>query len=102
MSAQAALVSAEMALAQAQAGLADYDVDLKRYESELAKIALEEAQLAKEDLEASLASAQIAAPFDGRITTISVSEGRLVEAYRPIMVIANLDIPFLDLEYAGG
>jgi RND family efflux transporter MFP subunit len=97
VSAQAAIISAEMALAQAQAGFSDYDVDQKSYELELAKIALEEAQLGKEDLEVAVANAQLIAPFDGTINTISSSEGRLVDAYQPVMIIADMQ----DLEISA-
>jgi multidrug efflux pump subunit AcrA (membrane-fusion protein) len=98
MSAQAALISARLALAQAQASFSDYDVRQKAFELELATIAFEEAQLGKEDLEALIADAQIIAPFDGQILLVSASEGRILDAYDSVMIIAAME----ELELSAG
>jgi macrolide-specific efflux system membrane fusion protein len=69
----------------------DYQVAIKEHEVELAQIALEEVTLDNQDLESSIADAQIFAPFDGKILSLGLSEGQLVEAFKPVAVIADLN-----------
>ena len=48
-----------------------------------------EMRLNVERLQAQLSDAQIIAPFDGVLLSVGLVEGRAVEAYRPVMVIAD-------------
>jgi RND family efflux transporter MFP subunit len=62
----------------------------------LLEIALKEnavklAQLNLDELNAGIADAQIQAPIDGTLISMSISEGDSVDAFKPLMVIANLD-----------
>lgn len=81
-----------------------YEVAIQERQVQLAQLALEElnrgvdpllkndvqrAQLAVQKLEAAIADAQIIAPFDGQVLSISLSEGRPVEAFRPVVTVAD-------------
>jgi len=55
------------------------------------------AELLVQKLEAEIADAQIVAPFDGQLLSISLTAGQSVEAYRPVVVIADVE----DLEVSG-
>ncbi len=57
---------------------------------ELAQIALEEANLGLQDLQDLIDGSQIKAPFDGLITSINMSEGSGIEAYAPMVVVADV------------
>jgi multidrug efflux pump subunit AcrA (membrane-fusion protein) len=49
------------------------------------------AQLALDQLNASVADATIVAPIDGTLISMTLTEGTTVDAFSPIMVIANMD-----------
>ncbi|NOZ27344.1 MAG: HlyD family efflux transporter periplasmic adaptor subunit [Chloroflexi bacterium] len=81
-----------------------YQVAIKERQVELAQIALDElntgvdpllkndverAQLKVQKLEAAIADAQIIAPFDGQVLSISLTEGRPVDAFKPVVVVAD-------------
>ncbi len=81
-----------------------YEVAIKERQVELAQIALDELQrgvdpLLKNDveratlkvqkLEAAIADAQIIAPFDGQVLSISLTEGRPVDAFKPVAIVAD-------------
>lgn len=51
---------------------------------------VEVAKLNVTKLEAALADAQIVAPFDGRIMSVTATEGRAATAFQPVMVIGDL------------
>jgi multidrug efflux pump subunit AcrA (membrane-fusion protein) len=51
-----------------------------------------QAQLALERLQAQLANAQIVAPVNGEVLSLSILAGRVVEAFRTVIVIADSDI----------
>ncbi|MEJ5199066.1 MAG: efflux RND transporter periplasmic adaptor subunit, partial [Anaerolineae bacterium] len=51
---------------------------------------VEVARLNVKKLEAALADAQIVAPFDGRIMSVSGTEGRAATAFQPIMVLGDV------------
>lgn len=53
------------------------------YDVELAQIALDE-------LKSIIADTKIFAPIDGTVLTISMNEGSLVDAYKPVIVITDL------------
>ncbi len=80
----------EMAKAQPWSSTKEYEIAIRENDVELARIGLEEASLNVEDLEAAIADAQIVAPFDGQILSEVLSEGRVVEAYNPVMVIGDI------------
>ena len=109
--AEAAVGVAEVAvrLAQAEldrvmAGPSDYEVKMAELEVEAAKLDLqqleegidplltkevERAQLTVERLEKQLAEAQIFAPFDGQVMSVSAYAGRLAEAFKPLLIVAD-------------
>ncbi|MBM4459519.1 MAG: HlyD family efflux transporter periplasmic adaptor subunit [Chloroflexi bacterium] len=49
-----------------------------------------QAEQAVKKLEAAVSDAQIVAPFDGRILSISVTEGRAATAFQPVVVVGDL------------
>jgi len=96
-------LSLEVAEAQYQQALQarlvhNYSIQLQEQEVELARRRLEEleagmdlkrAQLTVKRLEAQLADAQIVAPFDGLVLSISLVEGRMVDGYKPVIIVAD-------------
>lgn len=97
--AKAAYDLAIQAIAQWQ-----YDVAIQERQVELAQIALDElkrgvdpllkndverALLKVQKLEAAIADAQIIAPFDGQVMSISLTEGRPVDAFKPVAIVAD-------------
>jgi len=50
---------------------------------------VERAQLTVERLEKQLAEAQIFAPFDGQVMSVSAYAGRLAEAFKPLLIVAD-------------
>ena len=65
----------------------------KEYQLEVAlkENAVKMAQLALDELNAGIADAQIQAPIDGTIISMSIAEGDTVDAFKPVMVIANMN-----------
>ena len=63
----------------------EYDIIMarQRYEVELAQIALDE-------MKAQVEATQIVAPFDGTVLSIFLSESTAVEAYKAVVVVADL------------
>lgn len=51
---------------------------------------VEVANLNVKKLEAALADAQIIAPYDGRIMSVTATEGRAATAFQPVMVLGDL------------
>ncbi|NLE46137.1 MAG: HlyD family efflux transporter periplasmic adaptor subunit [Chloroflexi bacterium] len=75
-----------------------YDIQIQEQAVELARMHLEqiqsgldiqEMQLTVQRLQAQLDDARLTAPFDGQVLSLSISEGRSVEAYRPVAVVAD-------------
>jgi len=109
----AALQQATLDYQQAQAaydlalqaiGAYEYDVAIKDRLVQLAETALEELQdgldpllqndvqrasLQVEKLKATIADAQIVAPFDGKILSLSLEPGLPVEAFKPVAIVAD-------------
>jgi multidrug efflux pump subunit AcrA (membrane-fusion protein) len=54
-------------------------------------LAIEEMRLNVDRLQAQLDDARLVAPFDGQVLLVSTAEGRAVTAYKPVMVVANVD-----------
>ena len=52
---------------------------------------IETAELTVKRLEAQLSDARVVAPFDGVVLSLNLVEGRLVDAYRPVAIIADPD-----------
>ena len=50
---------------------------------------VEEIRLTVERLRAQLADARITAPFDGRVLSMSLVEGRLVDGYKAVVIVAD-------------
>ena len=69
----------------------EHEVDLAELRLEQIKsgLTVEEMRLNVDRLTAQLDDAQIVAPFDGVLLSVGLVEGRAVEAYRPVMVIAD-------------
>ena len=63
----------------------EYDIIMARqkYEVELAQIALDE-------MKAQVEATQIVSPFDGTVLSIFLTESTAVEAYKAVVVVANL------------
>ncbi len=109
----AALQQATLSLTQAQAGYDmalqsiaghQYDIAIQGKQVQLAQIALDElnkgvdpllkndvqrAELNMQKLESAIADAQIVAPFDGQVLSISLTEGRAVDAFKPVATVAD-------------
>lgn len=80
----------EVAIQERQVQLAQLVLEeLNRGVDPLLKNDVQRAQLAVQKLEAAIADAQIIAPFDGQVLSISLSEGRPVEAFRPVVTVAD-------------
>ena len=70
--------------------MAQLDVDiLDREIDPLFKNNVERARLNVQKLEAEIANAQIVAPFDGQILSITLIKGREGEAFKPVVVVAD-------------
>ena len=68
----------------------DEELTLKENDLELAKIALDETKVNVADVESAIADAQIAAPFDGILTSLRVDDGRAVEAFKVYSVVSDM------------
>jgi len=76
-----------------------YNIQIQEQEVSLARLRLQElqagldiqrAQLAVQRLEAQLADARVVAPFDGLVLSLSLTEGRLAEGYKPVAIVADV------------
>lgn len=76
-----------------------YNVQIQEQEVALARLRLQEllagldiqrAQLAVQRLEGQLADARVIAPFDGLVLSLNLTEGRLVEGYKPVAIVADV------------
>lgn len=94
------VVVARANLQQAEQGVEAYSYSVQILEQEVGLASLrleqletgftvEEMRLNVTRLRAQLDDAQILAPFDGVLLSVGLVEGRAVEAYRPVMVIAD-------------
>jgi RND family efflux transporter MFP subunit len=74
-----------------QVQLQEQEVNLTRMQIERLEAGLdvEEIRLTVERLKAQLSDARLTAPFDGRVLGVSVTEGRAMEAYRPVLTIGD-------------
>ena len=52
---------------------------------------VQRARLNVEKLQAAITDAQVIAPFDGQVLSLSLTEGREGTAFKPIAIVANLD-----------
>lgn len=77
----------------------NYDIELAEMDLELAEMRLAEIEtglevtrtvLSLKRLEDQLNDAQVIAPFDGEILSINVIEGRQVQAYNQVMILADM------------
>lgn len=78
--------------------LANLEVDiLERGVDPIFANNVERARLNVEKLEAAIADAQIIAPFEGEVVTISLTPGRDVTKYKPVIIVAD----FAELEVSA-
>jgi multidrug efflux pump subunit AcrA (membrane-fusion protein) len=77
-----------------------YTVQLREQDVELARLrleklesglAIEELRLHLSRLQAQLDEARLVAPFDGQVLLVTLVEGRAATAYKPAIVVANVD-----------
>jgi len=61
----------------------------RRLEEIEAGLDLQSAQLTVDRLEAQLADARTVAPFDGLVLSTNLVEGRMADAYKPVIIIAD-------------
>jgi HlyD family secretion protein len=66
------------------------ELALKENELELAQIAYEETSIGVSDIEAAIADSRLVAPFDGVVTSMRVTDGRAVEAFKEYAVVSDL------------
>ena len=64
---------------------------IQQDELELAQISLREAELSTMNLEDVVATSQLVSPIDGVLLSLTVSEGRGVEPYKDVAVVANIN-----------
>lgn len=57
----------------------------------LAQLDLDEANMSFQDVSKNLTDAQLIAPFDGKIMTLSIEDGAQVEGYAPVAVFADIN-----------
>jgi multidrug efflux pump subunit AcrA (membrane-fusion protein) len=95
-----AISQAELALSQLEDGIdPQLEIEVQRSQQHLNWLnegvnpvlvnEVNQAQLALERLQAQVAEAQIVAPIDGQILSLSAYEGRFIEAYTPAIIIAD-------------
>ena len=70
-------------------GYAD-ELKIKERELELAQISVEEAGLDMKNVQVSISNTQLIAPMDGTVLSVSMSEGREIQAYQTVATIADL------------
>jgi len=83
---------AEQYAASLELSILETQVELARLHLEQveAGLDLQRMQLTVKRLEDQLADARIIAPFDGVVLSTSLVEGRMAEAYRPMVILADL------------
>ncbi len=94
-----AVAQADYDAAVAEQYAASLELSILETQVELARLHLEQVeagldlqrmQLTVKRLEDQLADARIIAPFDGVVLSTSLVEGRMAEAYRPMVILADL------------
>lgn len=88
---EAARADYEAKVAAAGASTSNYDVQIAQKQVELSEVSLK-------TLEEQLADSRLVAPFDGLVTSTSGREGDLVNAYTPVVVMANPQSILIALE----
>jgi RND family efflux transporter MFP subunit len=71
-------------------GYKELELQMRENEVKLAELNLAEARLNLEDLQSSVDQARIIAPFDGLILSMSISAGKEVSAFRPVVTIGDI------------
>jgi len=76
-----------------------HNIEIQEQEVALARLRLEqlksgldikEMQVTVERLKAQLEDARLVAPFDGKLLSLSLTEGRAVDAHKPVLVVGDL------------
>ncbi|MBN1402455.1 MAG: efflux RND transporter periplasmic adaptor subunit [Anaerolineae bacterium] len=93
------LAQAEQRLAQAKMDLDILNEQSKLTSMEMAKLtqeadpqltkAVQRSRLSVERLEAQLADTIVASPIEGKVTSVSAYDGREIQAFRPVFVVAD-------------
>jgi multidrug efflux pump subunit AcrA (membrane-fusion protein) len=92
------IAQAESDAAVAERHASNLELVILETEVELARMRLEEIeagldlrkmQLTVKRLEDQLADARTVAPFDGQVLSLGTAEGRMVDAYKPVMIVAD-------------
>lgn len=80
----------DIAIQEQRVALAEMDVQrlTDEIDPQLTK-AVDRAQLAVERLQAQVDETQISSPIAGKVTSIAAYEGRTVQAYKPVFVVAD-------------
>jgi RND family efflux transporter MFP subunit len=95
-----AIAQANLDAARAEQHIASLELTILETEVSLAQMRLDEIEvgidvqkieLTVKRLEDQLADARLIAPFDGQLLSLSVAEGRMVEAYDAVAIIADPD-----------
>jgi multidrug efflux pump subunit AcrA (membrane-fusion protein) len=68
----------------------EQELTLKENEFALAKISLGETQVSVADVESAISDAQISAPYDGVVTSLRLTDGRAVEAFKVYSVVSDM------------
>jgi RND family efflux transporter MFP subunit len=93
-----AIAQSDYDAAVAEQYISSLELTILETEVELARMRLEEVeagldlqrvQLTVDRLEDQLADARVIAPFDGLVLSLSLTEGRLVDAYKTVAIIAE-------------
>ncbi len=81
----------QMAATQTPNWNGQYDIQMKmeQYQVELAQIALEETKLQSTNLDTSISDAQISAPIDGKVLSISVLEGTEAKEFTTMVTVGD-------------
>jgi RND family efflux transporter MFP subunit len=84
-------VVAEQYISSLELEILEIEVDLARMRLEeiQAGLDIQKMELTVKRLEDQLSDARITAPFDGQLLSLSLAEGRLVEGYNPVAIIAD-------------
>jgi HlyD family secretion protein len=96
-----AIAQAEAQLAQAQAALYDAEHPIASEALTLAQLDVERAQLALEAAQDSLTRSALTAPFDGIISTKSVSIGEWVSSGTPVVELIDVSRWLVDTKNVG-
>jgi multidrug efflux pump subunit AcrA (membrane-fusion protein) len=83
----------QVAIAERQVELAQITLDgLNRGMDALLANDVKRAELAVQKLEIAITDAQIISPFDGKVTSINLTEGRAADAFKAVITVADASV----------